>query len=156
MSIRILAAFALTLGFVACGGGDDGDDDVTPIDASTAIDAPPQAIDAPPAVNALGQVCTFAAPNCPAGNECTGIMNFGSMTMGWCSPMCMNMNTICSGGYTGPAGGTPVCALQQQGQPPNLCAIVCAAGMNQQCPTGLTCQAVPGQPQPVSICAPPA
>lgn len=156
MSIRILAAFALTLGFVACGGGDDGDDDVQTIDAPAAtIDAPDVAIDAPPASNALGQVCSFAAPNCPAGNTCTGLQGVGSATMGYCSPMCMNMNAICTTGYTGPAGGNPVCALSEaQGAPPTLCAIICT--MNPQCPTGLQCIPVPGQNPPVSVCAPPA
>jgi hypothetical protein len=65
------------------------------------------------------------------------------------------MNTLCSTGYTGPAGGTPVCALSEaQGAPPSLCAIICT--MNTQCPTGLQCIPVPGQNPPVSVCAPPA
>lgn len=154
ISIRLLAAIALTFGFAACGGDDDGGDN-TPTDApidSAAIDA---AIDAPPATNALGQVCDFANPQCPTGNVCTGLQGVGSQTMGYCSPMCMNMNSICSTGYTGPQGGMPVCALSEaQGAPPTLCAIICT--MNAQCPTGLQCIPVPNQPQPVSVCAPPA
>jgi hypothetical protein len=147
----LLAAVALTFGLVACGGGDDDGDGQTidapqGIDAPTAIDA---AIDAP-TTNALGTVCSFANPQCPAGNTCTGVMGVGSTTMGWCSPMCMNMNSICSTGYTGPAGGMPVCALTMQGSTtPVLCAIICTA--QNQCPTGLTCTAVPNQN--VMICA---
>lgn len=153
MKFRLVAAFALVLGFVACGGGggDDGDDDGTTIDAPTAIDAP-VSIDAPMSTNALGTVCSFAAPACPAGNTCTGVMNVGSTTMGWCSPMCMNMNAICTTGYTGPAGGMPVCALSMGGGAPTLCAIICTS--TPQCPTGLTCTPVPNQNPPVSICAP--
>lgn len=150
ISIRLLAAFALTLGFAACGGDDDVE---TPIDAPpVVIDAP---VDAPPAVNALGTVCTFANPTCPEGNVCTGLQGVGSTTMGYCSPQCMNMNALCSTGYTGPAGGMPVCALSEaQGAPPTLCAIICT--MNTQCPSGLQCIPVPGQNPPVSVCAPPA
>ncbi len=155
ISIRLLAAIALTFGFAACGGGDDDGGDNTPTDAaidSAAIDA---AIDAPPATNALGTVCTFANPQCPEGNVCTGLQGVGSTTMGYCSPMCMNMNAICTTGYTGPAGGMPVCALSEaQGAPPTLCAIICT--MNTQCPAGLQCIPVPGQNPPVSVCAPPA
>lgn len=151
MKFRLVAAIALVLGLVACGGGDDGGDGVV-IDAPTAIDAA-VAVDAAPTTNALGTVCSFASPACPAGNQCTGVMGVGSTTMGWCSPMCMNMTTICTTGYTGPAGGMPNCALTMaQGQPPNLCAIICTS--TPQCPTGLTCTAVPGQNPPVSICAP--
>lgn len=152
----LLAVVVLAFGLVACGGGggDDGDDDGTDIDAAMAIDAA-VSIDAPASSNALGQVCMLSAPNCPAMHSCTGVQGVGSTTMGWCSPMCMNMNAICTTGYTGPAGGMPVCALTtMQGAPPSLCAIICTG--NAQCPTGLTCQPVPGQQQPVSICAPPA
>lgn len=157
ISIRLLAAIALTFGLAACGGDDDGDGgDNNPIDAAidsaNNIDASP---DAPPASNALGQTCDFAAPQCPTGNVCTGLQGVGSTTTGYCSPMCMNMNAICTTGYTGPAGGMPVCALSEgAGQPPTLCAIICT--MNTQCPTGLQCIPVPGQNPPVSVCAPPA
>lgn len=155
ISIRILGALALVLAFAACGGDDDGDDggDGNTIDApAQTIDAP-VVVDAPAATNALGQVCTLgAADACPAGNTCVAIMNVGSQTMGWCSPMCMNMNSICSTGYTGPAGGMPVCAITEMtGAPPTLCAIICNPAM-QQCPTGLTCQMVNAQ---TSICAAP-
>jgi hypothetical protein len=152
ISIRLLAAFALTLGFAACGGDDDGDGGTidAAIDAAPSIDA---AIDAPPATNALGTVCTFANPTCPEGNVCTGIQGVGSTTMGYCSPMCMDMNSICSTGYTGPQGGMPVCALSEaQGAPPTLCAILCT--MPAQCGAGLDCIPVPGQN--ASVCAPPA
>jgi hypothetical protein len=157
MRTRTLLAFITisTLALVACGGGggddqgDDGDDTAAP-DASTA--APDAAENT---VNALGQVCSFAAPDCPAGNVCTGIEGVGSTENGYCSPMCMNMNALCSGGYTGPAGGQPVCALSEAaGADPTLCAIVCQDGT--QCPAGLDCIPVPDQPQPVSVCAPPA
>jgi len=155
ISIRLLAAIALTFGFAACGGDDDGDGgDNTPtdapIDTATAIDA---AIDAPPAGNSLGQVCDFANPMCPAGHTCTGIQDVGSTTMGYCSPMCTRMGGECAAGYTGPAGGMPVCALSMAGSPdPTLCAIICT--MPAQCPTGLSCIPVTGQN--VSVCAPPA
>ena len=155
ISIRLLAAIALTFGFAACGGDDDGDGN-NPVDAAidspSAIDAP---IDSPPAGNPLGQVCTFANPMCPAGSTCTGLQGVGSQTMGYCSPMCTQQGGECAAGYTGPAGGQPQCALTTaQGQPPSLCAIICT--MNTQCPSGLQCIAVPGQNPPVSVCAPPA
>jgi len=138
-----IMAFAL----VACGGDDD---DGQQIDAPE-IDAP--LIDAPAVTNALGQVCVLAAPNCPEGNTCTGVTGVGSTTNGYCSPTCDNNNALCTAGYTGPAGGTPVCALTtMQGQPPSLCAIICT--MPAHCPQGLTCQAVPNTT--TMICAPPA
>jgi hypothetical protein len=147
----LLAVVALTFGLVGCGGGDD---DGQTIDAPSGTDAPgaiDAGLDAPAGTNALGTVCTFSNPQCPAGNTCTGVQGVGSTTMGWCSPMCMNMNSICSTGYTGPAGGQPVCALSTaMGAPPSLCAIVCT--MQNQCPTGLTCTPVTGQN--VMICAP--
>mgnify|MGYP000844807453 CR=1 FL=1 len=156
MKFRLVAAFALVLGLVACGGsGDGGDDDGADIDAPMGTIDAATSIDAPASTNSLGTVCDLQMQNCPSGNSCTAVQGVGSQTMGWCSPMCMNMNAICSTGYTGPAGGMPVCALTtMQGQPPSLCAIICTG--NTQCPTGLTCQMVPGQQQPVSICAPPA
>jgi hypothetical protein len=149
----LLVVVALTFGLVACGGKSDDDDDQAVIDApGGAIDAPMQNIDAAGGTNALGTVCSFASPQCPAGNTCTGVQGLGSTTMGWCSPMCMNMNSICTTGYTGPAGGMPVCALSTaMGAPPSLCAIVCT--MQSQCPTGLTCTQVPNQN--AMICAPP-
>lgn len=147
--ISILAVLALA----ACGGDDDGGN--TPIDAPAAIDAP-IALDAAAVTNALGQVCTFgAAGTCPTGNSCTGLQGVGSTTMGYCSPVCTMAGGECAAGYTGPAGGMPQCALSTaQGAPPSLCAIVCTVGT--QCPTGLACVPVPGQPQPVSVCAPAA
>jgi hypothetical protein len=156
ISIRILGALALVLTFAACGGDDDGDDGGDGV----AIDAPNQTIDAPlvtdaPAVtNALGQTCNAAAPDCPAGNSCVVLTGLGSQTTGYCSPQCMNMNTLCSTGYTGPAGGMPVCAVTEaEGAPPSLCAIVCMMGNNAQCPTGLTCQLAGGT---TYICVAPA
>ena len=89
---------------------------------------------------------------CPAGNSCVAIMGLGSQTTGYCTPNCNNMTSICTTGYTGPAGGQPQCALSMaQGQPPNGCAIICM--QTNQCPTGLSCTAVPGQN--VSICVAP-
>ncbi len=158
----ILSAFILSVGLAACGGSGSGDDVVT-VDARTidgsgggGIDAA-GGIDAPGGggVNALGQLCSMSM-TCPAGNNCTTLQGLGSQTMGYCTPTCSGqMGTECATGYTGPAGGRPVCALStMQGAPPSACAIVCTAP--EQCPTGLACTPVPGQMQPVSICVPPA
>ncbi len=157
----ILSAFILSVGLAACGGSGSGDD-VVSVDARTidgsgggGIDAAGGTIDAPGGgANALGTVCSQTVA-CPAGNMCTGVQGVGSQTMGWCTPTCTQMGVECAAGYTGPAGGRPVCALStMQGAPPSACAIVCTAPA--QCPAGLACTPVPGQPQPVSICAPPA
>lgn len=130
-------------GVDANGGGDD-------VDAKVFLDAPPQQT-----TNALGQLCPFAAGGggtmCPAGNDCVALMGVGSTTTGYCTPMCMNMSSICTTGYTGPAGGNPQCALTVMGSTtPNGCAIICT--MASQCPTGMGCMPVTGQT--VKICAP--
>ena len=148
MQLKFSRVFLFAVISLAVACGDDGG-------ANPPVDAP-LAIDAPSSSNALGQPCAImTAGSCPAAHACTGIMGVGSTTMGYCSPMCNAMDALCSTGYTGPAGGTPRCVLSTaQGAPATLCAIICTA--NTQCPTGLMCLPVPGQPQPVSICAPPA
>ncbi|HEU0033148.1 MAG TPA: hypothetical protein VFQ53_21090 [Kofleriaceae bacterium] len=140
---------------VACGGGKDGGGGGGSADA--AVDSPPPIDSPPPVQNALGQLCPFAAGGmgqpCPAGNACVTLQGLGSTTTGYCTPDCMNMTTLCTTGYTGPAGGMPQCALTTAaGQPPNGCAIVCTD--NAQCPTGLSCLQVPMNT--VKICVPPA
>src|SRR5687768_17440785 len=153
--MRFLSVTMIALLFsFGCGGGGSsgGDDDDPPIDAPDQpdIDAPP------PAVNALGQLCPIMAggggTECPAGNDCVALMGVGTnTTTGYCTPNCMNMNSICSTGYTGPAGSMQVCALSAaQGQPPTGCAIICTA--QNQCGTGLSCTPVPGQN--VMVCVP--
>lgn len=155
---RVLGVLALCLGLAACGSVDAEKTDAAvgdgPAgDGPVVVDAP--MVDAPPGGNALGQVCTFADATCPAGHTCTGLQGVGSQTMGYCSPMCMNMSEICATGYTGPAGGMPVCAITAaSGEPPSLCAIICTTA--SQCPQGLACIPVPNQNPPVSVCAPPA
>lgn len=114
------------------------------VDAGTAIDAP--------VTNELGRLCTVGGTNCSAGNTCVAIQGIGSATMGWCSPMCNNMNAVCAAGYTGPAGGEPVCAVGDGTGMANLCAIVCTTAA--QCPSGLSCILVPGGANG-SICAVP-
>ena len=137
---------ALALALAGC-GGDDGDGvdvDATPIDAS---------LDGAVPSNALGQVCAVGGTTCPAGHRCVTIDGVGSTTMGYCSPLCTNMNAICARDYTGPAGGMTFCALTPPGENlPNLCAIACT--MPAHCPAGLACLAVPGST--TRVCAPPA
>lgn len=152
----ILSALILSLGLAACGASGGGDDVVT-VDAQTidgsggTVDAPNGGgIDAP--MSALGQVCSQTMA-CPAGYMCTGIQNVGSQTTGWCTPPCTETGGECAVGYTG--GGMPACVLRQaMGAPPTQCAIFCTAPT--QCPAGLACTPVHNQPQPVSVCAPPA
>lgn len=151
-AVCLFAMFAV----VGCGGGSSGDDDNPAIDAPSGIDAPPVTPDAASGTNALGQVCPLAQGGggtmCPAGNTCVGLEGIGSQTTGYCSPMCNGNTAVCTAGYTGPAGGMPQCALTPPGQQtPVLCAIVCSDA--NQCPTGLTCQPVPGQA--VMVCAAP-
>jgi len=154
-----LAALTFSLGVAACGGGDDDDDTVVVVDAAPLDPADAGTQTTPDAstgggTNALGQLCS-ATLACPDGNTCTSLQGLGSTTMGYCSPTCTQAGSECATGYTGPAGGQPVCALSAgEGQPPSQCAIVCTAPT--QCPTGLACTAVPGQTQPVSVCVPPA
>jgi hypothetical protein len=156
----IVSAFILSFSLAACGASGTGDD-VVSVDARTidgsggAIDALAGSIDAPTGgANALGNVCSQTVA-CPAGNMCTGVQGVGSQTMGWCTPPCTETGGQCAAGYTGPAGGMPVCALRQAaGAPPTQCAIICTAPA--QCPMDLACTPVPGQMPPVSIRAPPA
>jgi hypothetical protein len=149
-----IAILSISIGLAACGGSDDTTG--TAIDARAGtIDARVGTIDAPAGGgNALGQVCSNTVV-CPTGNACTGVSGVGSTTSGWCTPPCTQAGTECTTGYTGPAGGMPQCALTTAtGAPPTQCAIICTT--TAQCPTGLSCIAVPGQSPPVSICAPPA
>ena len=150
--MRIALSLVLVFAAAAC-GGDDGD--VVAIDARTP-DSSGSTIDAPPSgTNALGQLCSQAMPCPSAEDRCVTLMGVGSQTMGYCSPQCVQGGNQCTSGYTGPATGQPQCALSMAaGSPPTLCAIVCASGTD--CPSGLSCIPVPGQPQPVSVCAPPA
>jgi hypothetical protein len=151
MLFRLSMLIALAL--FACGGGSQP----RPDNPDAAVDAPGDLPDAPPAgPNALGQLCPAMQGGmgqpCPAGNNCVILQGLGSMTTGYCTPNCMNMTSICTTGYTGPAGGMPQCALSMMmGQPPNGCAIVCQ--QTTQCPTGLSCTPVPGQN--VSVCVAP-
>ena len=126
-------AVALTIGLAACGGKDEPKTPDAPI---LAVDA--RKVDAPPAVtNLLGQRCGQTAGACPAGNSCAIVMDLGNQMEGYCSPPCMAMDTKCSTGYTGPAGGMPRCALGPAANQGELCAILCTA--DAQCPTGLKC-----------------
>jgi len=152
MKFRLVAAFALVLGFVACGGGggDDGDDDGTNIDAPTSnIDAP-AAIDAPVAMG-IGQACTgMGQGDCPANFTCLTLQG-GSGS--WCSKTCTSgAGDMCATGYTGP--GVAACILQVTpqggGTPVNYCGVVCmdaaggqdyCPGCNGTCPGALQCNA---------------
>ncbi len=125
-------AMSLALGLAACGGKDAPK---TP-DAAVVVDAPK--VDAPPAAtNFLGQRCGATAGACPAGHTCALIRGLGNQMEGYCSPSCMAMDTKCSAGYTGPAGGVPRCALGPAAGQGELCAIECT--LDTQCPTGLKC-----------------
>jgi hypothetical protein len=146
----ILVLFVLAI--AACGGDSKKNPDAKPPtpDANTTPDAsPPDAMTA----NALGTLCdnNNQTMPCPAGNQCVVVTGVGSQTQGYCSPVCNGMDTICSTGYTGPAGGMERCALGAQGQPPDACVIICTAPA--QCPTGTACTAVTGQT--VKICVAP-
>jgi hypothetical protein len=142
-------AMLVVVAIAACGGGSAKKPDA-------AVDA--KAIDAVNVVNALGQLCPFAAGGggtmCPAGNVCVMVTGVGTnTTTGYCSPDCNGMTTICTTGYTGPAGGSPQCALTPQGMTTaHGCAIVCTT--MAQCGTGLSCVTVPNQNPPVKICVP--
>ncbi len=126
-------AVALAIGLAACGGNDEPKTPDAPI---LLADAPKA--DAPPAAtNILGQRCGQTAGACPAGNTCALIMGLGNQMEGYCSPSCMAMDTKCSVGYTGPAGGMPRCALGPAAGQGELCAILCT--LDTQCPTGLKC-----------------
>lgn len=127
-------AISLAIGLAACGGKDEPKTPDAPV---VVIDAP-KAVDAPPATaNALGQRCGQTAGMCPAGNTCALVMGLGNQMEGYCSPSCMAMDTKCSVGYTGPAGGMAVCALGPAAGQGVLCAIICT--VDTQCPTGLKC-----------------
>lgn len=154
MKFRLVAAFALVLGLVACGGGGgDGDDDGTDIDAPTGgIDAPGGNIDAPMAAMGIGQACTGAGQgDCPAGFTCLTLQG-GSGS--WCSKTCTaGMGDTCPQGYTGP--GIAACILQVTpeggGSAMNYCGVVCrdepgdandyCPGCNGTCPGALQCNA---------------
>ena len=128
-------AVCVAVGLAACGSKGNTKTTDAPV---VVVDAPK--VDAPPAAsNFLGQRCGQTAGACPAGSghTCALVMGLGNQMEGYCSPACMGMDTKCSVGYTGPAGGVPRCALgpaQGQGE---LCAIECTA--DPQCPTGLKC-----------------
>ena len=142
----------LVMMFAAAACGDDGGSS-PPVDAPKAVDAPMQQMDAPPqGTNALGQVCDQMTA-CPDGNACIILAGIGSQTRGYCSPACMNMNSICSTGYMGPVGSNQQCAVpEMNGQPPNRCVIVCQE--QAECPTGLTCTQAPDQQFKVCVVAP--
>jgi hypothetical protein len=137
MKFRLVAAFALALGLVACGGGDDGDDDGVTVDAPTAIDAAGGNVDAPPAASGIGQTCTGNGQgDCPTGFTCLTLQG-GSGS--WCSKTCTaGAGDMCAMGYTGP--GIPACILQVTpqggGTAMNFCGVVCmdAAGGQDYCP----------------------
>src|SRR5262245_16527054 len=107
---RVLPFLFAALAIAACG--------------SSSTTKPPDANltpDAAPAINALGKLCDNTMPQmpCPTGNQCVVVTNVGSQTQCFCSPNCNGMNTICTAGYTGPAGGTEVCALGPTGGTPD-------------------------------------
>ncbi|MDB4956645.1 MAG: hypothetical protein JWO36_4214 [Myxococcales bacterium] len=151
-SVTLVLGIALGATIIAC--SDSKKPNVSPdakvfLDAKVFMDAPAVA------ANALGQLCPFAAGGggsaCPTGNDCVTLMGLGSTTTGYCTPMCMGNNATCTTGYTGPAGGMPVCALSTgSGSNANGCAIICTTPA--QCPTGMACTMVPMQT--VKICVP--
>lgn len=116
ISIRILAAFALTLGLVACGGDDGGDDDVTTIDAATTTtDAAPET-DAPPAASGLGQTCSATAA-CPSTGATVCITLNKGDTMGFCTLTCGTSNDS----STAPSGGDAICDAEHSGSATPAC-----------------------------------
>ena len=145
---RLFVLCVMLSATIACGGDEGGG----AIDAPPAIDAP--AIDAPPATNVLGQLCPTMPGGggmiCQIGSACIFIEGIGSTTTGYCSPNCNGMNTICTTGYTGPAGGMPRCVLGMPNMTPIACGIVCTE--TAQCPTGLECM----QAGAAMFCIPPA
>jgi hypothetical protein len=136
ISSTFVVAVAGAATIFACGGGGGGGnpDAKVYMDAKVFMDANGSGSNG---VNALGQICN-GTMTCPPGNDCVTIMNAGSGSNGFCTPMCMGSNANCAAGYTGPAGGQPVCALTMQGSStPNGCAIICTDV--SQCPTGNGC-----------------
>ncbi len=147
---RAIPLLLAAMAFAACGSSDKK---TTPDAHVATIDATPVLPDAAPVANGLATVCTVNT-DCPTGNMCTGILNFGSQTKGWCTPNCMAMDTICTTGYAGPAGGMPKCALTStQGGAADGCLVLCTT--DPQCATGMTCQALPAPNQAIKACAPP-
>lgn len=147
MNFRTIS-FALFLAVGSLGCGDDdgtadtGTADTGTADTGTSADAAGDAS----AGNALGTPCDTANPTCPAGHTCAVFpLMGGSMTLGYCTPMCMD-NSDCSDGYTGP--GTASCFAMGQ------CAITCMMpnGTDGVCPTGLTCLPTGG---PTNACGVP-
>ena len=127
MRTRALLFAALTTGLLACGSS------ATPADATptSTSDGPPGSPPDAMITNALGRVCGGGHPACPAGNACV-LFPFGSQTQGVCGPLCHNDSQICSVGYEGPSGGTPVCDTQ-------VCTIDCN-GHQDGCPAPLRCE----------------
>jgi hypothetical protein len=144
----------LTVGAAACGGGgDDAADDGDDGDDAPAVDADPNAPDAPPGgnpdappgvVNALGQACTgMGQGDCPPNHVCIGI-RMGGPT--FCSPSCTMANDTCNTGYTGPGFG--YCLLTtMMGSPPTQCGIICNDNLQMPpdvCPPGECNDTCPG------------
>ena len=173
-SVLSAAALSLFVTVAACGPGASPAVDAAPahVDApsmTTHIDAAASSIDAmvshsiDAAVqhgtdaaeggsNPLGIVCEVANPTCPGtGSLCTKFSAGDSQ--GICSPMCTSADpSPCTNGYTGLAGGQPVCALASSAtMMVDACAIICTAP--DQCPTGTVCTVASGT---TSICEPSA
>jgi hypothetical protein len=134
----------------ACGGGGGKTPDAKVyMDGKVFMDAPPAG------ANGLGQLCPFGSGGmgsaCPGSDACVKLQNLGSATTGYCTPNCNGMDSICTTGYTGPAGGMPKCALTVgSGSSASGCAIICTD--TTQCPTGMGCVMVPMNT--VKICVP--
>ena len=152
ISVTFVVGVAATATIIACGGGGGGGnpDSKVYMDAKVFMDAPVGGSN-----NGLGQLCPFgsggAGSACPAADACVKLMGLGSATTGYCTPNCNGSNAVCINGYTGPAGGMPVCALSVgSGSAASGCAIVCTDAT--QCPTGMGCATVPMQT--IKICVP--
>jgi hypothetical protein len=153
LSVTIVVGVAAAATIFACGGDDHAKADAPKVfmDSKVFMDAPGGG-----SGNGLGQLCPFGSGGggtaCPAADACVKLTGLGSATTGYCTPNCAGSNGICTTGYTGPAGGTPVCALSVgSGSGATGCAIVCTDAT--QCPTGMGCVQAPGSGAP-KICVP--
>jgi hypothetical protein len=162
-SVAFVVAIAVGATIIACGSSGGNNNGA---DAKVYKDAPGSGSGSgsgsanpnPDVTAGLGQLCPAAQGGagsaCGSADECVLITGLGSTTTGYCTPNCAGSNAGCTTGYTGPAGGQPVCALTTgsgsgSGSGATGCAIVCTG--IAQCPGGMQCVVAQGT---TMICVP--